>query len=357
MKSKLHSNPLLRPASLAAIALTLGTAGTLFLDSAHAATYTWDGGASTSSLNDGANWNPDIVTLASGDTVTWDATVSGNLALTYNTAFGPTTTGTDGVIVNITGAQTGSLQISIASTNDGGSFQLGNIDIASGAGAFTLGGGATTSKVAFRNTSNLQTFTNNSSNVATFGSNITYFSAGGPTRTLAFAGSGDWQVDSSLGIGGGSGAFGLTKSGAGTLTLNGANTYNKGTTISEGTIKLGNASALGAAPVTGNLNVVSVAAGAVLDLNGQTITRTNALTLNGSGISSGGALINSNATAASYAGNVTLGSDSSIGGANGITLSGIIGGGFNLTKVGAGTLTLATPPTATPARRRSMAAS
>ena len=339
MKSKLRSNPFLRPFTLAAIVLTLGTTGTLFLDSAHAATYTWDGGASTSSLNDKPNWSDDTVTFASGDTVTWDATVAGDLALTYSTAFGASVSTDNGLNLNITDGHTGSLQIGIASTNDGGSFQLGNIDIASGAGAFTLGGVATTSRVAFRNLSNTQTFTNNSSNVATFGSNITYFSAAATSRTLAFTGTGDWQVDGPLGVA--SGSLLVTKSGAGTLTLNGANTYTKGTTISEGTIKLGNASALGAAPGGSNPNAVSVAAtGAVLDLNGQTITRTNALTLNGSGISSGGALINSNATAASYAGAVTLGSDSSIGGANGITLSGIIGGGFNLTKVDAGTLTL-----------------
>lgn len=311
-----------------------------YVDAAYAGSATWTNGSGTSLLNTPGNWTAGGPPTGSGEIATWNGTVAGNLTLTYNSAFGSTVATDQGVNVNITGTQTGSLQISIDAVNDTGSFQLGNIDIASGAGAFTLGGVATTSRVAFRNTSNLNTFTNNSSNVATFGSNITYFSATGSTRTLAFAGTGNWQVDSALGVS--SGGFLVTKSGTGTLTLNGANTYTKGTTISVGTIKLGNATALGAAPVVSpnNPNAVSVAAGAVLDLNGQTITRTNALTLNGSGISSGGALINSNATAASYAGNVTLGSDSSIGGANGITLNGIIGGAFKLTKVGAGTLTL-----------------
>src|SRR5207302_5983354 len=60
-------------------------------------------------------------------------------------------------------------------------------------------------------------------------------------------------------------------------------------------------------------DAVSVTSGAVLDLNAQTVSNTNPLTLNGTGVGSGGALVNSSATAGSYAGTVALGSDSSIG--------------------------------------------
>ena len=79
-----------------------------------------------------------------------------------------------------------------------------------------------------------------------------------------------------------------------------------------------------------NASTVSVASGAVLDLNGTTMTGTNALTLNGTGISGGGALINSSTTAGTYAGLITLGSASSIVTTSGnITISnaGTIGGG------------------------------
>ena len=93
------------------------------------------------------------------------------------------------------------------------------------------------------------------------------------------------------------GATSLTKSGSGTWWLSGANTFTGGTIISSGILELGNAAGLG-----GSAGAVSVTAGAALDLNGQTVTNTNALTLNGTGILSGGALINSSSTAATSAG-------------------------------------------------------
>ena len=130
------------------------------------------------------------------------------------------------------------------------------------------------------------------------------------------------------------GGYSLTKAGGGTLTLSGANTYSGGTMISAGILKIGNATAFGR-----NTAAVSVTAGASLDLNGTTMTGTNALTLNGTGISNGGALTNTSATGATYAGLLTLGSSSSIIATSGnITLSNlgtITGAGNNLTVGGA----------------------
>jgi len=107
----------------------------------------------------------------------------------------------------------------------------------------------------------------------------------------------------------GSGTIGgigsLTKTGAGSLTLSTSNSYTGGTVISNGTVVMGNGTALG-----GNGSTVSVASGAVLDVNGT--TNTYALTINGSGPSGGGALIDGVATAANFFGSVTLAGDSTI---------------------------------------------
>ena len=73
-----------------------------------------------------------------------------------------------------------------------------------------------------------------------------------------------------------------------TLTLSGTNTYTGGTSVSAGYLKSGSSS--GASPPTSGpfgTATVTVASGAVLDLNGQTVG--NAINLSGTGISSGGA--------------------------------------------------------------------
>jgi fibronectin-binding autotransporter adhesin len=99
--------------------------------------------------------------------------------------------------------------------------------------------------------------------------------------------------------------FGFTKAGPSTLTLSAASFYSGATSVSGGVLKIGNANSLGSAGTqlfgTNKANgATTVSLGAALDLNGVSNVNENII-LNGTGISSGGALINTSATAASVA--------------------------------------------------------
>ena len=98
------------------------------------------------------------------------------------------------------------------------------------------------------------------------------------------------------------GAASLAKSGNGSLVLSTAHTYSGGTSLSGGTLRIGNAASLGTGAVT--------VSGGTLDIAG--FTPTNALTLGGSGNGSNPALWNSAGTSTTL-GAVTLGADASVG--------------------------------------------
>ncbi|MFN8237263.1 MAG: autotransporter-associated beta strand repeat-containing protein [Chitinophagales bacterium] len=261
-------------------------------------------------------------TLTAGTTSTIDVTN----ALTISGAAASTTgalskTGAGTLTLSGANAYTG------ATTINGGTLQFGANGTLPSATAVTL---ANTSGVVLDVNGKTQT--------------IGSLAGGGGTGGNVSLGAGTLTVNGSTsttysGIISGSGT--LAKNGTGTLTLAGANTYTGATTVSAGTLQLGAAGSGANTPLgtTGTGTTVS-ATGAALDLNGFTLAIAEGLTLNGTGVSSGGALVNSSGTAVSYSGNIALGSASSIGTNGNITLSGVVSGGFSLTKVGAGTLIL-----------------
>ena len=163
------------------------------------------------------------------------------------------------------------------------------------------------------------------------------------------------------GIIAGSGTHALTKNGSGSLTLGGNNSYTGATTVGVGVIRATHANAFG---TTGG--GVSVSTGAAVELSGGVTIGAEALTLNGAGISDGGALrsvsgnntwqgaisnnngarINADADKLTVSGNITSGSQNLyIGGTGNIDITGTVSGTATtgngaLYKDGAGTMTL-----------------
>lgn len=168
-------------------------------------------------------------------------------------------------------------------------------------------------------------------------------SLGGSTRTFTVGDTSAPALLISAIISDGGASAGVVKAGAGELRLSGANTYTGTTAVNAGLLGVNNATALGAATGAAS-NGTTVTAGATLVVDGVGVGN-EALSLNGFGIAVTppfGALVGFGA--ASWAGNITLASDSSVGALSGgdtLTLTGAIGqtGGTRaLTKVGEGTV-------------------
>jgi len=157
---------------------------------------------------------------------------------------------------------------------------------------------------------------------AASGSRLTIDVASGNAITannfsLRVEGAGAVDVNDPISLGTG----GIAKAGSGVLTLGAANSYSGTTSVSLGTLRLGNAAALGA-----NNSTVMSLTGGTLDLAGFDATL-NAPTLSSGSITLGG-------------GNLTLGLTG-----GGVTMASVISGSGNVTKDGAGALIVNAPST------------
>ncbi|MEI6235346.1 MAG: autotransporter-associated beta strand repeat-containing protein, partial [Planctomycetota bacterium] len=129
----------------------------------------------------------------------------------------------------------------------------------------------------------------------------------------------------------------LTKSGAGALTLSGANTITNGFTMNAGTLNINNAAALSAAAVGSPIGTFTYNGGTLDNTSGSaiTVTANASLVLNADVVFAG----TNNLT---FSGTVPLNATRNFTvNANALGLAGIISGtGFGITKLGLGTLTL-----------------
>lgn len=276
------------------------------LPTANAATRTWDGGAATNVLNTAANWSGDAVPSAAGDIAEWNGTVAGPLSLTSTGGWTPGSGNVGGTSISVTSGQTSSLTLSPTQN-----FGVGSaITVAALAGPVTI---SPTANIVLRGGNTI--ITNDSANVLTFGASIgNWNNGGGAARTVTFAGSGNTQIDGNFILGGANVFNPLTKSGAGTLTLNGARNGGDGgatgstmatLVISEGTMKFGNAARIATDGVYGNYT-------SAITING-TFDWSSSATQTLTGVISGSGTIKQTA------GNLTLTGNNTFGGITTIT--------------------------------------
>jgi autotransporter-associated beta strand protein len=304
------------------------------------------GGTSTSAGNVISSILVGTGNLIKTGTGTWKLTPTGNSGFYYfdtstsgaqyssaanaNIFTGSISISAGTLVMGNTGALGSSSGVTVA---DGGTLDLNGLTLStsnaltiSGTGAAGAGGSIVNNSASLATYSGLITLNNDATINAQAGNiNITGATLSSTNKTLTVAGSFNTNITSAMGFGSG----GLTKTGTGSLTLSGANTYTGTTTVSAGTLKLGNTSALG----DSSSNVV-VSNGATLDLGGLSIANTNTLTISGTGAGTAGATgaLTSSSTTASYAGNITLADAATIYATAGdIILSGVISGNKQLT--------------------------
>ncbi len=254
-------------------------------------------------------------TPSAGTTLTTQLDAGYSLdSLTFNVPSATTITSsiinTNGNMLTIGNGQLGGQSLADSLSVAAGSNSAGTIN---GTGSVVLNGS--------------QTWGNNSALGLTVSTSITGNAATSTTNTLTFNGSGTGNTTLGGVISNGSlgGTLGLivSKTNTGILALNGANTFTGGDTLNSGTVKLGNATALGAAT-----NVLTFGAGSTSDLQ-----------LNGNGPTVGG--LNTNATVgtpiienASATGATLTDNDTTSDAYGGVIQDGTGGGALTLTKTG-----------------------
>jgi autotransporter-associated beta strand protein len=339
----------------------VGFAGVMFLDTsrAGAARITNDGG------------NTIFANAATADTATIANRGADAASAFYNTQFTDTASAGSATITNDQGGVTTFARQATAASamivnNAGGSTQF--FDTASGGAARITNNNGGRLFITQSATAQDATIVNNAGGVVDISSNLFQSVSvrldrlSGPgnialgNRTLILGGIGsDFALAGLIADGGTAGGVGgsLTKIGGGTLTLTGANTFTGATTISAGTLQLGNGGATGslAGDIVNNAAFVIDRSGA-LTLTG-IVSGTGSFTQNGSVTTTlsaanaysgattvnGGALLVNGSIAASSL--VTVNNDGMLGGTGTVGRTTIASGGTLSPGLSIGALTIA----------------
>jgi len=268
----------------------LVTSGSVVLASA-SNSVVFDGGtlaaAVSGTLISGAGFVDVRSTGAAIDTGTNNVTVASTLVEDDASTGGGLTKAGAGMLT-----LTGSNSYSGGTRLSNGTLKLGNAN-ALGTGGLTVNAGTLD---LYGNSVSIPAFSG-------AGGTVTNTVAGTATLTANISGTSSYAGV----IAGGAGFVALSKSGAGTLMLSGSNSHSGGTTVSNGTLQIGSANALG----TGGLTVN----GGTLDLYGNSVSVTG---FSGAGgaitntVPGSSTLITNVSGSSTYAGNITDGAGSVI---------------------------------------------
>ncbi|NDD51874.1 MAG: hypothetical protein EB009_04125, partial [Actinobacteria bacterium] len=277
------------------------------------------GSSSTFKYSSSANQTLQTGVISGAGNLTKDTDPSSVLTLSATNAYTGTTTINAGTLSISTIADGGS-------SSNLGAAASGNIVINGGILKYTGSGSSSNRNITLGSSGG--TIDASGSGTLTLTGGITPTATTSPTLTLTGTGNGTLST-AAYATPATSGTSALTKSGTGTWTLSFANTYTGATTISAGTLAVTVNNALGT-----TAGSTTIASGATLDLQNVTYSTTEGLTVNG------GTIKTSTGTS-SFAGAISLGANSTVDvGGTQLTLSGIISGGFGLTKTSAGILVL-----------------
>ena len=275
-------------------------------------TQSWNGDFAFTGTKD-LNMGTGTVALGASRTVTVNG---GNLTvggIISGTSFSLTKTGAGALILGGANSYTGGTTLSAGTLaiNNSGS---GGTTSAIGTGTLTISGGTldnTSGSTMTLSTNNVQNWNGDFAFTGTNDLNLGNGAVTMNANRIVTVNGGNLTVGGA--ISGSTASFTLTKAGAGTLILGGANTYTGATTVSAGTLQTS------AANVIADTSALSVSAGAAFVLGG-------------------------NETVASIAGagNYSLGANTlTFGDSSSQTVSGIISGsGGSLVKNGSGSITL-----------------